>query len=124
MVAPSELVRRSWLERMLDVVRELGTTRELNQLLDRIAEAAVDFLEFGAAAINVVGTDGMVRVASVAGPPDMQQLRGAVSELHFWLDMLEAAEAWGSLRFYSHEQDQSLFDEIASWVPDAEGGAD
>ena len=109
---------------MLDVVRELGTTRELNQLLDRIAEAAVDFLEFGAAAINVVSTDGLVRVAAVAGPQEMQQLRGATSQLHFWLDMLDAAEAWGSLRFYSHEQDQSLFDEIASWVPAVDDGAD
>jgi len=121
MVAPPELVRRSWLERMLDVVRELGTARELDQLLDRIAEATVDFLEFGAAAINVVGADGVVRVAAVAGPAEMQQLRGATSELHFWLDMLEAAEAWGSLRFYSHLQDQSLFDEIASWVPAQDG---
>src|SRR6185437_12151223 len=124
MVAPSELVQRSWLERMLDVVRELSTARELDQLLDRVAEAAVDFLEFGAAAINVVGTDGLVRVAAVAGPAEMQQLRGATSELRYWLDMLSAAEAWGTLRFYSHEQDQSLFDEIASWVPEQDGSVD
>lgn len=118
MVAPSELVRRSWLERMLEVVREMGSTRDLNLLLDRIADAAVDFLEFGAAAINVVGDDDLVRVSSVAGPPAMRQLLGATSALHFWLDLFDAAEAWGSLRFYSHEQDQSLFDEITSWVPD------
>ena len=120
MVEPPQLVRRSWLERMLDVVRELGRTRDLERLLDRISEAAVDFLEFGAAAINVVGDDQLVRVSSVAGPPSMQRLLGATSELHFWLEMFDAAEQWGSLRFYSHEQDQSLFDEIANWVPDEE----
>jgi len=109
---------------MLDVVRELSTARELGELLDRITGAAVDFLEFRGAAINVVDGDGLVRVASVAGSPEMQQLRGATSELHFWLDMLEAAEAWGTLRFYSHEQDQGLFDEIASWVPTDEGSDD
>lgn len=120
MVSPSEVVRRSWLERLLDVVREMGRTRDLDLLLDRIALAAVDFLEFGAAAINVVGEDQLVRVSSVAGPPEMRRLLGATSELHFWLEMFDAAEAWGSLRFYSHEQDQSLFDEIANWVPDEE----
>jgi diguanylate cyclase (GGDEF)-like protein/PAS domain S-box-containing protein len=124
MVAPPELVRRSWLERMLDVVRELSTTRELSLLLNRIAYAAVDFLEFGAAAINVVSPDGVVEVAAVAGPLEMRGLLGTRSALPRWLEMFEAAEAWGSLRFYSHEQDQSLFDEITSWVPDQAGDGD
>lgn len=109
---------------MLEVVRELGSTRDLDRLLDRIAEAAVDFLEFGAAAINVVGDDQLVRVSAVAGPPGMRQLLGATSALHFWLDLFDAAEDWGSLRFYSHEQDQSLFDEITNWVPDSEAAPD
>ena len=59
-MAASELanVRLSWLERLLDVVRELGQTSDLALMLQRITEAAVDFLEFGAAAINVVDNDG------------------------------------------------------------------
>lgn len=121
MAAPSELtnVRRSWLERLLDVVRELGATTDPQQMLDRIAEAAVDFLEFGAAAINVVDEQNWMRVAAVAGPPEMRRLLGQTSAVSYWLELLDACEAWGSLRFFSHEQDQSLFDQIASWVPDA-----
>jgi diguanylate cyclase (GGDEF)-like protein/PAS domain S-box-containing protein len=119
MAAPSELtnVRRSWLERLLDVVRELGSTRDIDQMLDRITEAAVDFLQFGAAAINVVDGD-RVYVAAVAGPAEMAYLLGQVSALQYWQDLLDACEQWGSLRFFSHEQDQSLFDQIASWTPD------
>jgi len=109
---------------MLDVLRELGSTRDLTLLLDRIVRAAVEFLEFGAAAINVLGEDQIMRVSSVAGPPSMRRLLGATSPLGFWLDLFNEAEAWGSLRFYGHEQDQSLFDEIVSWVPDAEISAD
>lgn len=121
MAAPSEVtnVRRSWLEQLLDVVRELGTTREIAHMLHRISEAAVDFLEFGAAAINVVDNGGVIRVAAVAGPPQMQRLLGQTSRVEYWLDLLEACEAWGTLRFFSHEQDQSLFDQIASWVPES-----
>ncbi len=119
MAAASELtnVRRSWLERLLDVVRELGSTRDIGQMLDRITAAAVDFLQFGAAAINVVDGD-QVRVAAVAGPAEMRHLLGQVSALQYWQDLLDASEQWGSLRFFSHEQDQSLFDQIASWTPD------
>ena len=124
-MAASELanVRLSWLERLLDVVRELGQTTDLALMLQRITEAAVDFLEFGAAAINVVDDD-LIRVAAVAGPPQMNQLLGQTSPLQYWLDLLEAAETWGSLRFFSHEQDQSLFDQIASWIPDSDRPAD
>ena len=60
----------------------------------------------------------------MAGPPQMSQLLGQTSPLQYWLDLLDAAEPWGSLRFFSHEQDQSLFDQIASWVPDSDGAAD
>ncbi|MEO6701766.1 MAG: diguanylate cyclase, partial [Jatrophihabitantaceae bacterium] len=129
MAAPPELanVRRSWLERLLDVVRELGQTSDLRLMLQRITEAAVDFLDFGAAAINLVeagssvnGTAAdRVRVAAVAGPPQVRELLGQTSPLPYWLDLLQAAESWGTLRFFSHEQDQSLFDQIASWTPDA-----
>lgn len=126
MAAPTELtnVRRSWLEQLLDVVRELGTTRDIGQMLSRISEAAVEFLEFGAAAINVIDDEGQVRVAAVAGPPQMQRLLGQCSAVGYWLDLLDACQAWGSLRFYSHDQDQSLFDQIASWVPDSTDSTD
>jgi diguanylate cyclase (GGDEF)-like protein/PAS domain S-box-containing protein len=81
----------------------------------------VEVLEFGAAAINVVGEDGQVRVAAVAGPQEVQELLGAASPMEFWRDILDRCEPWGSLLFYSHEQDQSAFDQIASWTPEYNG---
>ncbi len=121
MVTPMPLpkvsgLRRSWLERLLDVVRELGTTGEVDQTLNRIAEAAVEFLEFGAAAINVVEPDGEVVVRAVAGPPDIKQLLGRSSSLQSWQDLLEAAEPWGSLRFFGHQQDRRVIGRIATWT--------
>src|SRR4051794_7781436 len=100
MVSPMPLpkvsgLRRSWLERLLDVVRELGTTGEIEKTLTRIAEAAVEFLDFGAAAINVVEPDGEVVVRAVAGPPEIAQLLGRSSSLRSWQELLEAAEPWG-----------------------------
>src|SRR3954469_737118 len=119
MVAPLPTLgslRRSWLERLLDVVRELGTISDIDQTLRRIAEASVEFLEFGAAAINVVEPDGKVVVRAVAGPPDIGQLLGRSSSLQHWQDLLDAAEPWGSLRFYSHLQDRTLMGRIATWT--------
>ena len=124
MVTPMPLpkvsgLRRSWLERLLDVVRELGTTGEIDQTLNRIAEAAVEFLEFGAAAINVVEPDGRVVVRAVAGPPAIGQLLGRSSSLQSWQDLLEAAEPWGSLRFFGHQQDRRVIGRIATWTTTA-----
>jgi len=114
-------LRRSWLERLLDVVRELGAINDIDRTLNRIAEATVEFLEFGAAAINVVNPDGEVLVRAVAGPPEIRRLLGASSPLRDWQDILAASEPWGSLRFYSHEQDQALINRLATWVPEGSG---
>ncbi|HEX8768201.1 MAG TPA: GAF domain-containing protein, partial [Jatrophihabitans sp.] len=111
-------LRRSWLERLLAVVRELGAISDIDQTLNRIAEVTVEFLEFGAAAINVVDADDQVVVRAVAGPPDIRQLLGRSSPLRYWQDLLDAAEPWGSLRFFSHERDQTVLDRIATWTSD------
>jgi diguanylate cyclase (GGDEF)-like protein/PAS domain S-box-containing protein len=108
-------LRRSWLERLLAVVRELGAISDIDRTLDRIAEATVQFLEFGAAAINVVDVDDQVVVRAVAGPPDIRQLLGRSSRLQYWQDLLDAAEPWGSLRFVGH-QNRRLLDRIATWT--------
>jgi diguanylate cyclase (GGDEF)-like protein/PAS domain S-box-containing protein len=108
-------LRRSWLERLLAVVRELGAVTDIDRTLNRIAEATVEFLEFGAAAINVVDGDYLV-VRAVAGPPDIQRLLGRSSPVRYWQDLLDAAEPWGSLRFFGHDQDRQLIGRIATWT--------
>ncbi|HEY0168890.1 MAG TPA: EAL domain-containing protein [Jatrophihabitans sp.] len=126
MVSPRPRVsnlRRSWLERLLAVVRELGAISDIDQTLNRIAEATVEFLEFGAAAINVVDAGGQVVVRAVAGPPGIEQLLGRGSSVRDWQDLLDAADPWGSLRFFSHKQDRQVLDRIATWTGNDAGAA-
>ena len=79
-------VGRPWLERVLDVVRQLGASRDLDETLSRIVEGVVDVLAFDAAAINVRTEDGAaLRVAAVAGPPELEQLRGQDSPLGYFV---------------------------------------
>jgi diguanylate cyclase (GGDEF)-like protein/PAS domain S-box-containing protein len=120
-------VRRSVLERVLDVVRELGATTDLPQTLDLIARSIIDVLGFGAAAINVTIESDQLEVAAVAGPPGVERLLNTTNSMQSWLRLLDSAEPWGNLRFYGHRSDQSLLAGMASWqapgTPPAEPGA-
>lgn len=111
-------VRASSLERLLDIVRRLGETADLETMLHQITEAVVSVMDFGAAAINVVEGD-RVRVASVVGPPEAKALLGMISPLSYWTEINQAAEPWGLLRYFSHERDQTMVDRIANWKPAA-----
>jgi diguanylate cyclase (GGDEF)-like protein/PAS domain S-box-containing protein len=115
-------VRRSWLERVLDVVRLLGASRDVHDTLNRIVEGVVDVLEFGATAINVVTAEGdALRVEAVAGPRELDELRGQSTPLRYFVDLLEACEQWGELRFFSHAVDQTPLDGVARWTPPGSG---
>jgi diguanylate cyclase (GGDEF)-like protein/PAS domain S-box-containing protein len=117
-------VRRSWLERVLGVVRTLGSRHDLEQTLQTIADAVVDVVDFGATAINVVEGNGEVRVAAVAGPAELStELLGRSTELSHWHDLLASSQRWGGLRFYSHDQDRNVITQVPSWVPPASAGS-
>ncbi|MDT4983014.1 MAG: hypothetical protein QOF95_504 [Pseudonocardiales bacterium] len=110
-------VDRSLLDGVLAVVRELGGSSELGEALELIVGAAAGVLGFGAAAINVTTPEGDLRVDAVVGPPGVEELLGTRRPLAFWRELLEAAEPWGELRFFSHERDQSLVDQFTTWTP-------
>src|SRR5262245_22192228 len=111
-------VRRSWLERVLDVVRLLGASSDLHETLNRIVEGVVDVLEFDAAAINVMNPAGdELRVEATAGPPELHELRGQSTPAGYFIELLEASEQWGALRFFSHAVDQTPVDRVARWTP-------
>ena len=118
-------IRRSWLERVLGVVRELGASHDLHETLQGITDAVVHVVEFGAAAINLVEPGGVVRVAAVAGPAELDtELLGRATQSSYWHELLAACEPWGALRFYSHERDQTVPARLPTWVPPDSGVAD
>ncbi len=111
-------VGRPWLQRVLRVVRELGAARDPQEVLQGIADAVVEVLEFGAAAINLVEPDGTVRTAAVAGPAELDtELLGRVGPLSEWTALLASAERWGELRFLSHRVDIEQWRAVPTWVP-------
>lgn len=108
-------VDRPLLDGVLSVVRKLGRSTSLRDTLDLILDGIVRVVGFDAAAVNVTTPHGDLRVEAVAGPPGVERLLDTVRPMSFWTEVLEAAESWGELRFFSHERDQSLVDRFTTW---------
>jgi len=108
-------VDRAWLGDLLDAVRELGGTSDLAATLDGVVHAVCAVGGFGAAAINVTAPSGAVVVQAVAGGADV--LLGEEVAMSTWLDLLAHGSRWRDLRYYRHDQDQSLLDDLATWDP-------
>ena len=123
---PAANVDRPLLDGVLAVVRRLGAAAGLDEALKIIADAVVDVLGFGAAAVNVTTPDGDLRVEAVVGPDGVGELLGTRRPMSHWREVLELSEQWGELRYYSHERDQALFDRFPVWTPTsaASGAAD
>lgn len=112
-------VRRAWLERVLDTVRRLGASRDLAEALEQIAQAVTEVLEFESVAINMVVPGDEVLCVAVAGvAAEHDGLLGVPAPLERWEDLVAMSEAFGPVLFYGHDQDQSIFDDIASVVVD------
>jgi hypothetical protein len=114
MEGPSDLtqVRRSWLERVLDVVRELGTSEDINVTLQRIAAAIVEVMEFDAVALNVATGPEELVVAVVQGPPGLAKLLGSVTTRSMWEQVFALCEPWGALYFSA---DDGVVPEMEVW---------
>jgi diguanylate cyclase (GGDEF)-like protein/PAS domain S-box-containing protein len=111
---PSDLtqVRRSWLERVLDVVRKLGTSEDINVTLQRIAAAIVEVMEFDAVALNVATGPEELVVAVVQGPPGLAKLLGSVTTRSMWEQVFALCEPWGALYFSA---DDGVVPEMEVW---------
>lgn len=81
------------------IVQRLGAGADLDDILEHIAVAVIDVIGFGAVAVNVVTGTGDLEVRTVVGPPELAGLRGGVLSHERWLDLLDASEPWGQLRF-------------------------
>ncbi|MCU1494021.1 MAG: hypothetical protein JWO62_1785 [Acidimicrobiaceae bacterium] len=92
------------LGRLLGLVRRLGAGGELRQLLQELAVAVGDILEFDAVAVHLVGVDGDLRVVAVGGSPDVEAIRDSVTERRVVDDLVERAGRWGTLCFVDHRR--------------------
>ncbi len=90
---------------------------DLQATLQLVADAVVEHLGFQAVAVNIGRPGGMYEVVAVAGPDDVKELLGQVAPASAYLEILDASEAWGDLRFYSHLNEYP--DDMPSWVSPA-----
>ncbi|CAN5544201.1 hypothetical protein BH10ACT1_BH10ACT1_18220 [soil metagenome] len=109
---------RAWLGLLLDAVRDLGAVNDLDATLDGVVRAVCEVGGFRAAAINVATPlHGELVVQAVAGGAEV--LLGERAPLQTWLELLASATRWRDLRYYRHDQDQSVSAPLASWEPAA-----
>ncbi|KRV51156.1 diguanylate cyclase [Wenjunlia vitaminophila] len=119
MEAESEpYVRLGTLRQLHQVVAGLNTARSLAETLQAVADGAVAGLGFELSVVNLVGPDGDLVVAAVAGSSAAEALMGGrVGSRASWERRLSMGEAWGTLRFIPYEVGWVLDgDDVPSWV--------
>ena len=121
--APPDIVDDTAARALLaDLGRRVSATLHLPSTLDAVAQAVVDSLGFEVAAINLVQDDGHLVVATVAGPPEVQELLGACRARELWDVLMTAAEPWGELRFLRHDNPAQDTPGLLTWTPNFQVG--
>lgn len=121
---PKAGLDREGIARLLAVVRHLGASSDLPDLLQRIATSVVEVLGFEMAAINLVEADGDLRVVAVAGPIGVEQMRDERAPRALFEELLGCSEPWGSLRFFDHRLDHGQFAALPTYREDTPGAPD
>jgi hypothetical protein len=103
--------------RLAELARRVAVSLDLQATLQLVADAVVENLSFRAVAVNIERPGGMYEVVAVAGPDDVKGLLGQVAPGSAYREILDASEAWGDLRFYSHLNEYP--DDMPSWVSPA-----
>lgn len=87
--------------------------------LQRVADAVVDVLGFGAAIVNLARPEaGVLEVVAIAGPQAARdKLLGVRIATGVWLDELERSEPWGQLRFLGGSDPDDGFPAYGVWTP-------
>ncbi|MDX1890390.1 diguanylate cyclase domain-containing protein [Mycolicibacterium sp. 050158] len=92
-------LHRNVLTRFMAIVDSLGGRRDLDEVLELIANAVVDVIGFDAVAVNIRTHADELQVRTVVGPPELGELRGGTMSHDGWLEILGSGEHWGDLRF-------------------------
>ncbi|WEH43539.1 sensor domain-containing diguanylate cyclase [Streptomyces sp. AM 2-1-1] len=101
-------------------VAEIYTARSLADTLQAIADGAVSGFGYELACVNLVGPDGDLVVAALAGNPAAEALTtGRVGSRASWERRLEMGEDWSGLRFIPHTEGWVLDDDdVPQWHTD------
>jgi diguanylate cyclase (GGDEF)-like protein/PAS domain S-box-containing protein len=102
------------------VERAGGTSLDLAQTLQLVADTIVESLGFAVAVINLIDDDdASMVVAAVAGPDEVRRLLlNRRQGRDGWAKLMAASEPWGRLRFLDHATTPILPADVLSWVPD------
>ncbi len=94
--------------------------------LQRVADAVVDVLGFGAATVNLARPEaGVLEVVAIAGPQEARdKLLGVRIPTEVWLDELERSQPWGQLRFFAAGQPAGGFPAYGVWTPTTVAASD
>jgi len=115
----NEQVEVAVLRRLAALSAQINRGERLDDTLQAVVDGVVEALGFGAAALNYLRADGNLQVLAVAGPPELHEtLAGVVVDRAAMDGLLARSEAWGALRFASH--DHLAVDETCDWVPDVD----
>jgi diguanylate cyclase (GGDEF)-like protein/PAS domain S-box-containing protein len=116
-------IGRDTLARMFAIIQSLGGGDDLDDILNLVAHAVVDVIGFDAVAINVVTPSGDLRVDTVVGPPELLEILGGTLSQAGWLELLDAGEQWGQLRFLREPQLDDDVPHVDPWHERLDGTA-
>ncbi|WP_069817393.1 diguanylate cyclase CdgB [Streptomyces sp. TP-A0874] len=110
-------VRLAALRQLHRAVADLSSARSLADTLQTVADGAVEGLDYGLAAVNLVRPDGDLVVAAVAGSAGAESLMaGRVGSRDSWDRRLAMGVSWGELRFIPHTEGWVLDDDdVPQW---------
>ncbi|MFJ2259770.1 diguanylate cyclase CdgB [Streptomyces sp. NPDC087844] len=113
-------VRLATLRQLHTVMADMNTARSLADTLQTVADGVVNGLGYELACVNLVGPDGDLVVAALAGNSAAEALiTGRTGSRESWERRLNMGEAWGDLRFIPHTEGWVLDeDDVPQWYTD------
>jgi signal transduction histidine kinase len=116
-MAATDTVHAAGVRRLYDLMRRVNSPSDLSEVLQEVANAVVEGLGYGVAAISRLEGEIMV-VTGVAGPDDVrQQIMGRRTPASEIFEEFSQADRWGILRYVPHGRvPTEAYNNL--WVPD------
>src|SRR6478672_3184298 len=117
-MAARDATHAEGVRRLYDLMRRVNSPSDLGEVLQEVANAVVEGLGYGVAAISRLDGDTLVMVA-VAAPDEVRtQILGRRTPLEWTFAEFSQADHWGILRYVPHGRDVPTELYESMWVPD------